>query len=215
MTKRKIALLCTVALFAGVLSGCGKEVIVTPKPAPAQAQTETATPVPENPPVAEEYPLEDDFVVQIEGTEETVTMQLYDLSFTDYGNLEAGIYIDTSMYDVAFVEGGYVIVPAGSGEVSTFMEIRYFSDMSQEDLAAGIFELYTSDIVSMDESEAYTNDGYARVVSGECADGTLWGAYIIEVEAGGCVSIVMRLPPEAIEGHGARLKASVSTFFEK
>ncbi|MBP8639913.1 MAG: hypothetical protein KBI01_03290 [Oscillospiraceae bacterium] len=215
MKKRNLALICIVALLASLLAGCGKEVVVTPKPAPTQAQTETATPAPVPTQQAADYPLEKEFVVQIEGIDENVTMQLYDLSVNDWGNLEAGIYIDTSMYDVAFIEGGYVIVPTGSGEVSTFMEIRYFSDMTEDDLAARIFELYTSDLVTEDLGENYTENGKARVVSGQTADGTSWGAYIFPVAAGGCVTMVLCLPPEALEGHGARLMASAATFFEK
>jgi len=213
MSNRKISLLFTAALLASLLSGCGKEVIVTPNPTPEIAQTQRETPEPTQ--NVDEHPLKKDFTVEIEGMDETVTMHLYDLSFTDYGNLEAGIYIDTSMYDVAFVEGGYVIVPTGSGEVSTFMEIRYFSDMSEDDLASQIFELYTSDLVNVDLGKNYTENGYARVVSGESSDGTAWGAYIIQVATGGCVAIVLRMEPEAIEGHGARLMASAATFFEK
>lgn len=213
MKNRKIALLCTAALLVSLLSGCGKEVIVTPNPTPKIAQTQEETPEPTQD--VEEYPLEEDFTVEIEGIEETVTMQLYDLSFTDYGNLEAGIYIDSSMYDVSFFEGGYVIAPIGAGEVSTFMEVRYFSDMSEDDLAAGIFDLYTSDLVTEDLGKNYTENGYARVVSGETADGTAWGAYIIQVASGGCAAIVMCLAPEAIEGHGMRLMTSAATFFEK
>ena len=213
MKKRKLAIICVIALLASVLTACGQEVVVTPKPTNTQAQTETATPAPSQ--EVTNYPLEKDFVVQIEGMNEKVTMQLYDLSVKDWGNLEAGIYIDSSMYDVAFIEGGYVIVPTGSGEVSTFMEIRYFSDMSEDDLAAGIFELYTSDFATEDLGENYTDDGKARVVSGQTADGTSWGAYIFPVAVGGCVTMVLCLPPEALEGHGARLMASAATFFEK
>ena len=215
MKKRKLALICVIALLASVLTACEKEVVVTPKPTPSQVQTETATPAPAPSQEATNYPLEKNFVVQIEGMDENVTMQLYDLSVNDWGNLEAGIYIDSSMYDVAFIEGGYVIVPTGSGEVSTFMEIRYFSDMSEDDLAARIFELYTSDFATEDLGENYTDDGKARVVSGQTADGTSWGAYIFPVAAGGCVTMVLCLPPEALEGHGARLMASAATFFEK
>ena len=217
MTKRSIVLVCIIALLSSLLSGCGKEVIVTPKPAQEQTQMETAAPE-QTPAQTQEvggYPAERDFVVQIEGTDETVTMQLHDLTCMDWGGFKAGIYIDDSMYDVSLDQGGYLVVPTGSGEVSTFMEIRYFSDMTEDELAARIFELYTSDLVTEDLGENYTENGYARVVSGQDAEGVNWGAYIIEVAAGGCVTLVMRLPAEAMEGHGARLMASAATFFEK
>lgn len=213
MTKRSIALICIIALLSSLLAGCGKELIVTPNPTPEQTQIETTAPEPTQ--EVSGYPLEDDFVIQIEGTDENVTMQLHDLSCMDWGGFEAGIYIDNSMYDVSLDQGGYLVVPTGSGEVSTFMEIRYYSDMTEDDLAACIFDVYTSDLVTKDLGENYTENGYARVISGQAADGTNWGAYIIEVAAGGCVTMVLRLPPEAIEGHGARLMASAATFFEK
>ena len=213
MTKRSIALICIIALLSSLLAGCGKELIVTPNPTPEQTQIETTAPEPTQ--EVSGYPLEDDFVIQIECTDENVTMQLHDLSCMDWGGFEAGIYIDNSMYDVSLDQGGYLVVPTGSGEVSTFMEIRYYSDMTEDDLAACIFDVYTSDLVTKDLGENYTENGYARVISGQAADGTNWGAYIIEVAAGGCVTMVLRLPPEAIEGHGARLMASAATFFEK
>ena len=213
MTKRSIALICIIALLSSLLAGCGKELIVTPNPTPEQTQIETTAPEPTQ--EVSGYPLEDDFVIQIEGTDENVTMQLHDLSCMDWGGFESGIYIDNSMYDVSLDQGGYLVVPTGSGEVSTFMEIRYYSDMTEDDLAACIFDVYTSDLVTKDLGENYTENGYARVISGQAADGTNWGAYIIEVAAGGCVTMVLRLPPEAIEGHGARLMASAATFFEK
>ena len=227
MRKRTTAFLCIVSLLVGLLSGCGlfeKEVKVTPNVKPQSTQNssqDSLTPLqtPSNTPkpsqVNEEYPLEDDFVVEIEGENETVTMQLYDLSFTDYGHLEAGIYIDSSMYDVSFIDGGYMVVPTGSGEVSTFMEIRYNKDVSDDDLAAGVFELYTSQLDVVDQGYYETDYCYARVVTGAAADGTFWVAYIVPVEAGGCAYMVLCLPPEAIEGHGARLEASTATFFEK
>ena len=87
--------------------------------------------------------------------------------------------------------------------------------MTEDDLAARIFELYTSDLVTEDLGENYTENGYARVVSCQEADGTNWGAYIVQVAAGGCVTMVMRLPADAMEGHGARFMASAATFFEK
>lgn len=227
MRKQSIAFLCIITLLIGLLSGCGlfeKEVKVTPNVKPQSTQdssqgsltplqTQENTPEPSQ--VNEEYPLEDDFVIEIEGSTETVTMQLYDLSFNDYGNLEAGIYIDSSMYDVSFVDGGYLVVPAGSGEVSTFLEIRYNKDVSDDDLAAGVFELYTTDLEITDQGYYETDYCYARVVTGEAADGTFWIVYIVPVEAGGCAYMMLCLPPEAIEGHGARLEASTATFFEK
>lgn len=227
MKKQTIALICIVSLLASLLSGCGlfeKDVNVTPNTKPQtnllQPQA-TQTPLqkpeatPEPTQAFDEYPLESEFIVEIEGTEETVTMQLYDLSFTDYGNLEAGIYIDSSMYDVSFVDGGYLVVPAGSGEVSTFMEIRYNKDVTDDDLAAGIFQLYTTDLYIEDQGYYETDSCYARVVTGEAADGTYWIAYIVPVAVGGCAYMMICLPPEAIEGHGARLEASSATFFEK
>lgn len=223
MTKRTIACLCIVTLLASLLSGCGlfeKDVKVTPNVKPQESQggltpqqTTENTPKPSQ--VNEEYPQEDDFVIEIEGENETVTMQRYDLSFTDYGHLEAGIYIDSSMYDVSFIDGGYMVVPAGSGEVSTFLEIRYNKDVTDDDLAAGVFELYTSDLEITDQGYYETDYCSARVVTGAAADGTFWVAYIVPVEAGGCAYMVLCLPPEAIEGHGARLEASTATFFEK
>lgn len=217
MLKRKISLICIIALLASLLTACGNEVIVTPHPTTnTLTEQDTSTNnTQNNASINEEHPDEIEYIDTINGADQTVLMQRYDLSFQDWEACEAGVYIDSTAYDAYSSQGGYLVVPKDCGEVSTFMEIRYFSDMSEDDLAAGIFDLYASDVVSEDLVGTYTDNGVARYIWCQTADGTEWAAFIIPVEAGGCVSFVICLPSPEYEAHVQRFVTIVTTFFEK
>ena len=213
MSKRKIALICIVSLLATLVTGCGlgkKETIVSPEP----TETVTQQPAPENTPVADEHPAEKDYSIVLEGTEETVPMQLCELSFADEGGPEIGIYVDYAIYEPSSSDYSWLIVPFDADVVTSYIEIDYFTDISVDDLAAQIFDNYDAVITAEDMGECELENCYARFVKGQAEDGSSWYAYIIETEAG-LITEVVRVDPEAVEGHGPRLLASADTLFVK
>ena len=213
MTKRKIALICSIALLATLFTGCGlggKETVVTPEPTLTDAQTA----VPENAPAADEYPAEKDYSIVLEGSEETVPMQLCELSFADEGGPEIGLYVDYAMYEPSSSDYSWLIVPFDADVVTSYIEIDYFTDISVDDLAAQIFDNYDAVITAEDMGECELENCYARFVKGQAEDGSSWYAYIIETEAG-LITEVVRVDSEAVEGHGPRLLASADTIFVK
>lgn len=224
MAKHKIAPICIAALLVGLFSGCGffeKEVMVTPNPVPVQtqkAETEVTVNTPDvitqPTPYASEYAEEKNYTLEIEGYQESVTMQLLEMSFWETDGPELGIYIDNSIYETSYYDGSYTIVPLNCGEVSTFMQISYYPDVTAIGLVPTIFFSYESDLYVEALGEYAIENGYAQVVEGEGYDGSYWLAYIMDIE-GGAITIVIRLAPEAIEGHGPRLLVSAESIFVK
>ncbi len=226
MTKGKIALLCTAALLASLLSACGKENIVTPNPASssetaeAAVETDTQTAVPENSPVVTGYPDTKDYTISSGGTEQTVTMDLYKLSFSEIDGPDFGIYIDYLTNDVSSVqhsEGGnycYLVCSCYQDVVSSYITIDYFGGVTEDSVITSLLGFASNTTVTTEDmGQSKLENCTAHVIKGQGADGANYTFYIIGTE-NGYIAEFVRIDPTETD-FGPNLIASAESLYVK
>lgn len=207
MTKRKIALLCVISLLATLLSACGKEVVVTPNPAsstePAEAavETDTQTAAPENSPAVTDYPDTKDYTITSGGTEQTVTMDLYKLSFAEIDGPDFGIYIDYSTNDISSVQHNetsnycYLVCSYYQDVVSSYITIDYFGGVTEDSVITSLLGFANNTTVTTEDmGEIELESCTAHVINGQGTDGASYTFYIINT-GNGYIAEFLRIDP--------------------
>ena len=193
----------------GLLTGCGKqrEPEATPTPSPTETVDTTPiipgtiveTPDPETTPETEE------FTLQLEGVKEQVTMTLVEGQFPEGPRFS--LYVDTDRYTVNEVEG-YCYITTDEGD-SIYAEIGFRPGETAKNLSDSILREYGNLYQQESYGESRLGENTARHVTGEAMT-SLYNAYLIDMD-GGCVTLVTCYPPEAAEGAGVRLMASLES----
>lgn len=214
-------LFCLLSLVIVVFYGCANsepEAVVDPtettdtqEPLPDSTNTEdTDTPDDTSPWSEPIYGEQKDFVISIEGMEETVPMTYTELDFAHWpGAAKVALYIDRTRYNCYVFEGEYNIVPIDSGENPLAM-LHIFPRVGET--AQEVFD-ETKNIYNGGERGSVIDEGtielehhtalYLTNDAGETC-------YFVDYN-GGCVFLSLWVTGEAAEGHGARLAAMVNT----
>lgn len=171
---------------------------------------ETQEPESTNPWSEPIYGEEKEFVIMIEGMEETVAMTYTELDFAHWpGAAKVSLYIDRERYNCSVFEGEYDITPIGSGG-DPMGRLHVFPSVGKT--AQGAFDEIKSSIERNDRGPV-TDEGtieldnhtvlYLTTDAGETC-------YFVEYN-GGCIVLSMNVESEAVEGHGTRLEAMAQT----
>ncbi|MFB0921206.1 MAG: hypothetical protein QMB62_10040 [Oscillospiraceae bacterium] len=223
MTKRKFALICIAALLASLISGCGNEVIVTPKPAatlPAEEtmiEKDTQTVQPANSPAATGHPDSKDYSITSGGTTQAVSMDRYDLSFSGDGGPDFGIYIDYSTNDVSDTQHNdgkscYLVCAFYQDVVSSYITIDYFGGVTEDDAIASLIGfINNTTVTTQDMGQCELESCTAHVIKGQGADGASYTFYVIDT-GDGYVAEFLRLDP-AEQDLSTGLIASAESIF--
>jgi len=206
MKNLKILMLTAAILCSAILSGCAKKQepnITSPTPDTKESPAVSETPEVSNEPVK-------DFVISVEGMEETVSMELKEFDFSALNGPKVSIYIDMERYQLGEFEGYQIVVPVDSGENPIAdMQIGFRADKTVDELAPDFLsESYANESIT-DNGDVKLDSYTARNLVGK-GEGTLWNAYLIQTD-NGVLEITIRTETEATEGHGARLFASAKT----
>lgn len=152
-----------------------------------------------------------DFVIVIEGIEETVTMTYTELDFANWpGAAKVSLYIDRDRYNCFIFEGEYDIVPVGSGE-EPLSSMHIFPNVGKT--AREVFDEIKNNTElsgrgSVAEEGTIESDNHTMLYMK--TDGARNTYYAVEYN-GGCIVIGMNVEPEAIEGSGIRMNAMART----
>lgn len=210
MKRNTFTLLLALVLCLSLFSGCRA---ADPEPTPTPTPSETVEITPDVPNTIvdvtdpETTPETDDFTVEVEGIPEQVSMTLVSGSFRHMGGPEFSLYVDKTRYQVTDVDGYcYITLEAGD---SIYGEIGFRPDTDAETLSAAFLREYGNMQQTQDGGDVTLGDYTARHLTGETMT-SVFDAYLIDVD-GGCVTLVICTPGEAVEGHGIRLLASFET----
>lgn len=158
------------------------------------------------------YGEQKDFVITIEGMEETVTMTYMELDFTGWREAaKVSLYIDRERYDCSVFEGECDIVPIGSGEdPSSWMHIFPNAGKTAQEVLdeikgnierngrSSVIEAGTTEVDNRTTLYLTTSDGH--------------DTYSAVEYNGGCIVIgILDVEPEEAEGHGIRMNAMAQT----
>ena len=162
------------------------------------------------------YGEDKEFVILVEGEEETVTMTYTVLDFSHWsGAADVGLYIDRERYYCYSFEGEYDIVPVDHvyGEPTSWVHVYSIGgETAQEGF---------DDLKYRIENPSYSGDFDTEIMSEGTIEldnhtalyiATNIGAtyYVIDYD-GGCISLSLIVTPEAEEGHDDRLWAMAKT----
>lgn len=209
MNHRWAAGFLTGCLCLGLLTGCGRKSDPEPTPTPTPTPAVDTTPhIPGSivePPDPDATPETEDFILDLEGMEDQVTMTLVEGQFPD--GPKFSLYVDKERYTVNEVDG-YCYITTDEGD-SLYAEIGYRPGVTADALSGTLLREYGNLQSSERYGETEVSDYTAIHVGGRTMT-SLYNAYLIDLE-GGCVTLVLCYPPEAAEGAGVRLMASLDT----
>lgn len=156
------------------------------------------------------YGEEKDFIIMIEGMEETVTMTYTEFDFSHWpGAAKVSLYIDRERYSCRVFEGEYDILPVGSdgdpiGWLHVFPEVGKTAQEVFDETKIFLESAERGDLTGEGTVELDNHTVlYITTSVGETD-------YFIDYD-GGCIVLSTRVEPEAVEGLGVRLAAMVRT----
>lgn len=203
-------MLLALVLCLSLLTGCHTaDPEPTPTPTPS-ADVEITPDIPNtivNVEDPETTPATEEFTLELEGIPEDVSMTEVKGTFAHMGGPAFSLYVDKTRYEVTDVDGYcYITLEAGD---SVYGEIGFRPDTDAKTLSGTLLREYGNMQRTEDLGTVALGENTAHEITGATMY-SVFDAYLIDVE-GGCVTVVICTPTEAVEGHGTRLLASFET----
>ena len=217
MKDAKLALILSASLLAAMLSGCAKqqaEPLPSANASPSVStelfpETDNVSPEPENsygwP--EPEYGDTKEFVLNIEGNEENVTMTYAEIDYSHMANVNIGIYIDLDRYIIREFEAEYDILPVATGEYPVCsMHIMPWEGKSVEEAVE------ESKIINENNGDTTIGEGNVELdnYTAYYVESENSCSYFIEYD-GGCLGLYISYESIEAQNHKPRLEAMIKT----
>ncbi|PKM72113.1 MAG: hypothetical protein CVU91_10280 [Firmicutes bacterium HGW-Firmicutes-16] len=215
MKAVKIVLALVATLFAIMLVGCTKqraEPLPSDNASPAvsaKLDSENELPEPESSYGWPEPQYGDakDFVINIEGQKETVTMTYAEIDYSLMAKVNVGLYIDLDRYRFRAFEAEYDILPVATGEypVCSVHIFPWAGKSVEEAVAESKNIIANNEDATIEEGEVELDNYTAYYLESENAC-----SYFIEYD-GGCLGLYSSYENTEAKNHQPRLLAMIKT----